>query len=97
MRDVKKRKTTYKAVNWWGNAQKVEIDNVNDWVALELGESIRLSITEGFGMWWLEWWDVKKEVPREAVLTDGKWIVVSSRGKVEVLEEDDYERKYEDR
>lgn len=97
MKDVKKKKTTYKAVEFWGNTQANEVENdLNDWAAQKVGTSLRLNVTQGFGYWYLEYYNLKKERNEEVMFRDGDWIVVSSRGKVEIMNEDDYVGKYED-
>lgn len=92
VRDVHKIKTTYRAVQWKQDTDSAEdIRGLFDWGKVD-----------GYHYFSDDYEYAELNLAAEKIghqyhlLKNGQWVVVSSKGKVEVLSEDQYTEKYED-
>lgn len=88
IKNVTKIPVTYRAVQW----TCAEGDEIRE---LLEGTSAYPYVSDG-DYSYIYLYD-KKGNGEERYLLVGDWIVVSSKGKVEILEDDDYKEKYEER
>lgn len=89
IKNVRKIPITYRAVQWTGEEED-EIRNIMDGVS---GYSYVLNDDPDYSYLYL--YD-KKGVGSERYLNKYNWVVVSSKGKVEILDDDDYKEKYDE-
>lgn len=90
IKDVKKIPTRYRAVQWTGKEEdeiRELMEGINGYAYVS-NEDPDYSYVYTYD---------KKGVGKDTYLTLGCWIVMSTKGRVEVLTEDAYKEKYEDK
>lgn len=96
VKDVKKIKTKYFAVQWTG--EESEADEIRELMTLYGVDGYFYNdTTSRYGSYaYLHSYDKRGEGGEDEMVLIRDWVVISSKGKAEVLNEERYEEKYED-